>query len=61
MNKRQAKIEALKIASSLCSSCDMGMWDDDDPKQVKAQVKILDALYEIGRRLENRAKTMESP
>lgn len=60
MDKRQAKIEALHIASSLCLSCDMAMWDDDNPRQIKIQMKILDALYSIGDELENRAIKIQS-
>jgi len=61
MNKRQAKIEALKIISGLCSSCDLSMfWDDNDIIQdTNEQTKILHEVNEIGNRLSARADKLE--
>lgn len=58
MTKYQAKTEAMHIAASLCTSCDMGMWDDDYDPPLKDQEKIMNELQEIGWWLERRAKNV---
>jgi hypothetical protein len=57
--KRKAKIEALKIASSLCFNCDMGMWDDSTEKSEDECSMILDALEQISGELDRRADRMD--
>jgi len=61
MNKRQAKLEALHIASVLCLSCDGCMWDEDDNFSENARHKVLKAITELGWQLDQRVKRMEQP
>lgn len=60
MNKRQAKIEALRIASRLCLSCDGCMWDEDDMPE-KDTHRILTALDALGWQLDKRADRLDKP
>ena len=60
MNKRQAKIEAIKIAAALCLSCDMGMWDEDSNESIIEQDKILKELYKLGYSLDVRANKLKN-
>ncbi len=45
MNRREAKIYAIRFASSLCMTMDMGFAPDDMPeKDVEKLLKAFDAL-----------------
>ena len=59
MDKRQARIEALEIASSLCSGCDCMMWDLNDPLPENDKNKIIRALEKLATQLHCRAKTLK--
>ena len=59
MDERQAKIEALEIASSLCSGCDGMMWDSDNPLPENDKNKIIRALEKLATQLYCRAKTLK--
>ncbi len=57
MNKRDAKIEALKLAGGICVGTDCGFADDDMPDDDAE--KILTELYAIGFALIKRAEQLE--
>lgn len=59
MNKRQAKIEALYIASGLCTSVDHSMFDEDQYTEEEEE-KIIYALHKIGRKLKIRAEKLKA-
>lgn len=58
MNKRDAKIEALKLAGGICIGTDGG-FADDNMSEYEVE-KILAELYIIGFALIKRAEKLES-
>lgn len=52
--RRKAKIEALKIASSIIYNCDLGMWDNYESESLNEQLLILEELKKISSALDKR-------
>lgn len=59
MTKRQAKIKALKIVSGYCFFADHMIFSFENYTE-KEEEKILEEIYEIGRRLDNRVQKLLS-
>ena len=57
MNKREAKIDALDRAFMLCCNTDHSMFFETDTP-FEDQVKILDALHDIGYSLKYRSEKL---
>ena len=58
MNKREAKIFAIRFASSLCMTMDIGFAPDDMPEEEIN--KIMKAFNELSWELSKRAERLEN-